>query len=119
MHQGRRADDLAAEGLADGLMTETDAQQRNAMGSGRRDQVEADAGLVRVAGPRRQHDGLRRGGQNLIDGDLVVPVDAGLRPKLAQEMDEVVGETVIIIDQQQHGRNPRIAAPEGAAQGFI
>src|SRR6185295_7977862 len=57
MHRNRRAHDLAAEGLADRLMAEADAKDRD----GRRclaDQVEADAGVVWRAGAGREHDGV-------------------------------------------------------------
>ena len=52
----RRAHDLAAKGLADGLMAEADAEDRD-FRAGLADQVEADARLVRGAGAGRQHDG--------------------------------------------------------------
>src|SRR6185369_598792 len=51
----RRPHDVAAERLADGLMAEADAEDRD----GRRglfDQIEADTGLVGRAGAGRQHD---------------------------------------------------------------
>src|SRR5215472_11535414 len=60
VHRDRRADDLAAEGLADGLMAETDAEDRDARRCSR-NQVEADAGLVRRARAGREHDGVRLG----------------------------------------------------------
>ena len=58
VHRRRRADDLAAERLADRLVAEADAEDRDLARSGG-DQVEADAGLVRRAGAGRQHDRLR------------------------------------------------------------
>ena len=62
MHQRRRAHDAAAIDLADGLMAEADAEDRH-LRPGAGDQLEADAGPVGIAGPRRQHDRLRRLGQ--------------------------------------------------------
>jgi len=44
------AHDLAAEGLADGLMAKADAEDRNIRRS-LLDQIEADTGLVRCTGP--------------------------------------------------------------------
>ena len=35
--------------------------------------------------------------------DLVVAHDLGHRAKLAQVVDEVVGEAVVVIDQEEHG----------------
>ena len=102
MHQGRRAHHAAAIDLADGLMAETDAEDRHHR-PGACDQLEADAGPVGIAWARRQHDGLGRLGQHLVDGDLVVAVDARRGAQFAEEMDEVVGKAVVIIDQRQHG----------------
>ena len=110
MHQGRRAHHAAAIDLADGLMAEADAEDRHRR-PGALDQLEADAGPVGIARAGRQHDGLRRLGQHLIDGDLVVAVDARRRAQFAEEMDEVVGEAVVIIDQRQHRRGVTLAAP--------
>ncbi len=58
VHRRGRADHLAAECLADRLMAEADAEDRDfARGGG--DQVQADAGLVRRAWAGRQHDRFR------------------------------------------------------------
>jgi hypothetical protein len=65
MHEGRRADDAAAIDLADGLVPEADAEDRHHR-PGPGDQLKADAGAVRVARARRQHDRLRSLGQDLI-----------------------------------------------------
>ena len=37
---------------------------------------------------------------DLVDGDLVVAAHGQLRPQLAEEMDEVVGEAVVVIDDE-------------------
>src|SRR3546814_16109647 len=57
VHRPRRAHDLAAERLPDRLMTETDAEDRPPAG-GLADQVQADAGLVRITWSRRDDDAL-------------------------------------------------------------
>src|SRR5258705_2880356 len=101
MHRQGRTHDVAAEGLADRLMAETDAQDRNAAG-GLFYQVEADAGLVRGAGAGRQHDRLGLRGEHRVGGRLVVAPDSDLRPQSAQIMDEVEGEAVIVVDQDDH-----------------
>src|SRR5262245_54261799 len=102
MHQGRRPHHPAAIDLADCLVAETDAEDRH-VGSSTFDKLEADAGPVWVARAGRQHDGLRRLGKHLIDGDLVVAVDARRRAQFPEEMHEVVGKAVVIVDQRQHG----------------
>src|SRR5580704_16595154 len=42
----------------------------------------------------------------LVDRDLVVAVHGAARPEIAQEVDEVVGKAVVVIDQQKHGTTP-------------
>ncbi len=51
VHDLAGADHLAAEGLADRLVAEADAEERRAGLGGGGDQREADAGLVGVQGP--------------------------------------------------------------------
>ena len=102
VHRLGRADHLAAVDLADRLVAEADAEQRDRR-PGLGDQVEADAGLVGRARPRRQHDRLRLHADRRVDGDLVVAEDLARRTELAQEVDEVIGEAVVVIDQEQHG----------------
>src|SRR5436190_17745912 len=53
----RCAHDVAAECLSDRLMTQADAEHRHGL---RRlgDKFEADTGIVRRAGPRRQYNGV-------------------------------------------------------------
>ena len=97
VHQHRRAHDRRPERLADALVAETDAEHGQLARRGG-DQVEADASLVRVAGPGREHDGVRRQLQYACRRDRIVAIDTGLRPQLAKEMNEVVGEAVVIID---------------------
>ena len=94
---------MAAEHLADRLVAEADAEQRHLFLGGGADQVHADAGLVRRAGAGREHDagGLQR--QRLVDRDLVVAMHDAARAEIAQEVDEVVGEAVVVIDQEKHG----------------
>src|SRR4029077_14785867 len=112
MHQGWRPHHAAAIDLADGLVAETDAEDRH-LWPGAGDQLKADAGPIRVARARRQHDGLRRLGQHLIHGDLVVAVDTRRRAQFPKEMNEVVGKAVVIVDQRQHRRRvtPEPRAP--------
>jgi hypothetical protein len=103
VHQRRRADHVATHRLTHRLVTEADSQHRR-----RRleavDEGETDARFVGGARPGRQHDPLGREGRDLIQAYLVVPVDDRLRPQLAEEMDEVVGEAVVVIDDEEfHG----------------
>ncbi len=103
VHRHRRAHHLAAERLADRLMAEADAEDRD----GRRrlgDQVEADAGLVRRAGAGREHDRLRRPPPSPRSvAILSLRCTTHVRPQLAQVVEQVEGEAVVVVDQDDHG----------------
>src|SRR5262249_59286401 len=43
-------------------------------------------------------------GDHLVDGDLVVAIDARRRAQFPKEMNKVVGKAVVIVDQRQHCR---------------
>jgi hypothetical protein len=103
MDRYRRAHDVAAESLADGLMAKADAKDRDG-GRGLVDQLEANAGIVRRAGSGREHDGLGVSGNDLVRRDLVVAMHGNIGPEPAQIMEQVEGKAVVIVDQQDHGR---------------
>ena len=106
MHGQRRADDLAAIGLAERLMAETDAKNRDG-GPGGRDEVEANAGVARPARSGRQHDRVGRGGDDLGNAHLVVAVHADLGAERAEAMHQVPGEAVVIVDERDGGHARR------------
>ena len=106
MHQALGADDVAAEGLADRLVAEAHAQDRQ-IGRGGRDQLQADAGLIRRAGTGREQHRFGLEGEGLGGGERIVADHARLGPQLVQIVDEVVGEAVIIIDDEDHGAPSR------------
>src|ERR1035437_6679173 len=101
----RRAHHFAAERLPDRLMPEADAEDRNRW-RGLGDEIEADAGFVRGAGAGRQHDGFRLGGDHIGGPNLVVGMDDDVRPPPAQVMEQVEGEAVVVVDQNDHVFKP-------------
>src|SRR5450631_651820 len=101
----RRAHDFAAERLPDRLMPEADAEDRD-RGRGLGDQIEANAGFVRRAGAGREHDGFRFGGDHVGGRNLVVAMDDDVRPQPAQVMEQVEGEAVVVVDQNDHVFKP-------------
>src|SRR5688572_13566671 len=82
-------------------MTEADAEDRHARTEAAND-VHRDAGVLRAARSGRDEDLLRRHGLDLTDRDLVVASDAELRAQLAQVLDQVVGERVVVVDDENH-----------------
>ena len=104
MHRRRRPHDFAAIGLADRLMAEADAEDRNRR-AGRLDEVEADSRLLRRAGAGREHDGVGPRGDHLGDAISIIAVDRHVGAERAQIMHQVPGEAVVIVDQRdvRHG----------------
>src|SRR5687768_10487332 len=81
----------AAVGLADRLMAETDAEDRQ-LPAPAADQWDRDARLRGRARPRRYDDGIGLEGPDVVDAHGIVPSDDRHSPKLAQILDEIVGE---------------------------
>ena len=54
-------------------------------------------------GPGEMTIRSRRERGDLVDGERVVAIDAHVLAQLAEVLDEVVGERVVVIDHQQHG----------------
>src|SRR5580704_5422744 len=73
-------------------------------------QIEADAGFFRRAGAGRQHNGVRTGGDDVAAGDLVVAIHLDLRPKFTEIVNEVEGEAVIVVDQEDHDTKNALSA---------
>ena len=63
-------------------------------------QIPASLG-VQGPGDRTMPAGFRA--MRLVDRDLVVAMHDAARAEIAQEVDEVVGEAVVVIDQEKHG----------------
>src|SRR5579872_4418502 len=108
MHRHRCPHHLAAESLADRLVAETHAEQGDVPGAAH--ELEADAGVIGIARARRDHDALRPHRKRLIDAQRIIPPHHHLGTELAQVMPEVVGEAVVVIDEQEHGPIPRGSA---------
>src|SRR5437867_6405696 len=100
VHDARRAHDRAAEGGADRLMAEADAEDRQAAG-GALDQRHRDAGLARRAGTRRDDDRVGTERLDLVESDGVVAPHVDLGAELAEVLDEVVGERIVVIHHQE------------------
>src|SRR5262249_16438382 len=66
------------------------------------DHPKRDAGLVGRARARRDDDCVRTHLRDLRHRDLVVADHFDLRPKLAEILNQVVGEGVVVINHEQH-----------------
>ena len=96
-------DDFAAKGLTDSLMAEADAEEGRITLGGGLDEVEANAGMVGIAGAGGDEDAFGFFREDLIDGDFVIAIDLGFDAQIAQILDQVVGKAVVIVDQRNHG----------------
>ena len=102
MHESWRADDIATIHLADALVSEADAQNRGCR-SKVFDHGAGDTGFVRRAGARRNTDarGLER--LDFLQGHDIVANDFHFCTELAKVLHEVVGEGIVVVDDEQHG----------------
>ena len=66
------------------------------------DHIDGDPRLLRRAGAGGEEDRLRVHGLDLLEGDLVVSVHGHLAAQLAQVLDQVVGEGIVVVDHQYH-----------------
>ena len=89
-----------AERLDHRLVAEADAEGRHALlGKGARG-LDRDPGLRRRAGTGRDHQSVGPSLEQLGDRRLVVAHNLDLRPELAEVLDEVVGEAVVVVDDE-------------------
>src|SRR3990172_11266766 len=106
VHQASGSHDLAAECGADALMAETDPKDRDLSGKPQ-DQIAADAGFFWGLRTRRDHDPIRPELGKLLEGYLVISEDLGAFAKLAQILDQIICEGVVVVDDDQHAIPPR------------
>jgi len=101
VHDMPSADDVAAEGLADALVAQADAEDRDLAGEAF-DGGQRDTRFVGRAGSGREYDARRGIFGDLVGVDLVVAVDPYLFAQLAEVLHQVVGEGVVVVDHEQH-----------------
>jgi hypothetical protein len=100
------ADDLAAESLANRLVAEADAEKGDAGAGSGLGQGQADPGGGGVAGAGGKDDHLGCHRDHVLHLQGIVAFDDDIGPKLAQVVDEVPGEAVVVVDQEKHGGRP-------------
>jgi hypothetical protein len=106
MHEPLRPDHIAAEDFPHALMSETDAQDRAVWGK-TADHFTADAGFRWGAGPRGDANPLGIQGRDFIQGDPVIALHEERGSQFAEVLHEVIGEGVVVIDDEQHERKRR------------
>ena len=98
------ADDSAAKGLADGLMSKADAEHRN-LPREVADQVDADTRFMRRAGPGRNHDAFRAHAFDLVDRHLIVAANLNVGAQFPDVLHQVVGKRIVVVEYENHRRN--------------
>ena len=97
-------DDAPAERLDHRLVPEADPEHGRARIGEGADRLDRDPRLGGRAGTGRDDEAVRTTLQQLWHRRLVVAHDLDLRPQLAQVLDEVVGEGVVVVDDQDAHR---------------
>src|SRR3954468_8028619 len=101
VHQLMRTDNLAAERRAQGLMSQAHAQHRTLAGE-MLDQINADARLLRRAGSGRNQNMAGAPFPNVFRGGLVIAAHLYLLSQLAQILDQVVSEGIVVVQDEDH-----------------
>ena len=101
VHELAGADDVAAEGCADGLMAEADAEDGNFAGHVA-DEADGNAGFLRRAGSGRKDDALGIEGFDFFGRELVVAADDDVGAELTHVLDEVEGEGIVVVENEDH-----------------
>src|SRR4051812_27263712 len=116
---GLAAHHTAPERVRERLQAHADAEHRDARLGRARDQLDRHAGVVRrLPGPGRDDHAVRPPRHELIGAGGVVAHHLQLGPELAQVLDEVVGERVVVVeDEDPHGVPPRLTpSPAGCTR---
>jgi len=103
VHHAVVHNDVAAENVSDALMAEADSE-RGDLGAEGADDFVGEAGFFGGTGAGRNEDAFGFEGADLIDGNLVIAMDFHGNLHFTEILDEVVGERIVIIDDQHHGR---------------
>ena len=125
------AHDLAAECLSDGLMAKANAQKRRSGLGGGGGQGQADPRLIRVTRAGRKDDPGRIHRHCCLYIQRIIATHRDFCAQIAKIMHQIIGETVVVIDEKQHlaylfrlgaggphlGRGILVQACAGASRG--
>src|SRR5579859_2119236 len=112
VHDLAGAHHVAAEGHADGLMPQADTEHWLLSGKVA-NQIDADARLLRRARARRNHNVAGPHGFYLLRGNLIVAAHLNFFPQFTQILDQVVGEGVVVVEDEDHAGSTHSVADFG------
>ena len=101
MHKAAGTDDLAAINLSDALVSEADAENRDSAAEVH-NRIAADPCFGRSARAGRDANLFRSERLDFPDSDFVIAFDEKFGAEFAEVLDEVVGERVVVIDDENH-----------------
>ncbi len=101
MHDPTGFDGSASVRLTDGLMAQTDPQNGDERPQSL-NELHADPGLPGGAGSGRYHDLFGVQVADSVDCDLVVADYPKISPQLAEELDQVPCERVVVVQHENH-----------------
>ena len=101
VHQAIGSNDFSSIHLADTLMSKANTQHGNSR-SEMTDKLVADAGFVRRSRTRRNADFFWMQLLNFLNGGAIIPADDQFRAEFAEILNQIVGERVVVIQNQNH-----------------
>ena len=110
VHEVGGRNHLAAVGLADALIAQADAEDRDLAGQ-LVERRQGDAAVFGAARPGGDEDGVGPLRPDALHVDGVVAEDEGIGPELAQLLDQVVDEGVVVVDDQDPGSHEGGSVP--------
>src|SRR5580658_3883110 len=99
VHQAISSNDLSSIHLPDALMPKADAQHGN-MRSKMTNKLVADSGIIRRPRSRRNTDFFRAQLLNFFNSRAIISSDDQFRTEFAEVLNQVVGERVVVIQDQ-------------------
>ena len=101
MHEPLGVGDRRAKGGADGLVSQAHPQHGDTVPQGLHG-LDEDARVLRPAGAGGENNSFRGQGLDLRDGQLIVADNLDVRLNGPDKLIEIVGKTVVVVDQQNH-----------------
>ncbi len=103
VHQTSCTDNFTTINITHALVTQADSENRH-LACKVADHIAADSRFLRGAWPWGDADALRRHRLNLGESDLIITPHQRIGTELSEILDEVVGEGIVIIDDEDHDR---------------
>ena len=100
---------LPPNAAPDRLMSQANPQQRH-LARKMADQLDADSGFLRRARAGREHDPFRVHRLHLGGRHLVIAAHLDLRTQFAQILHQVVGERIVIVEDENHKLDRRVSS---------